>query len=130
MQVEELSMNTTFRAAMSALALAGGLVATQVQAQSQPPANAYPISRCNGENCEIDYGPMGQATLVGGGRVMISPVDGMTQQVIHLDAMFSQTPRPGFVPLSIGMGENSSVIYVPAMMMEQVRRAMASMPRR
>lgn len=109
-------MPITLRAAATALALAGGLVATQVA--------AYPISRCSGENCEIDYGPMGQATLVGGGRVMASMPDGMTVAIVHLDALFSQQPREGFVPLSIGSGENSSVIYVPAMMMEQLRRAM------
>jgi hypothetical protein len=122
-------MNVTLRTAFAATVLAMGLATASASAQ-QVPANAYPISRCSGENCEIDYGPMGRATLVGGGRVMISAVDSMTVQVIHLDAMFSQTPREGFVPLSIGMGENSSVIYVPAMMMEQIRRAMASMPRR
>ncbi len=114
-------MNTILRAALAGLLLAGGSAVAQTN---------YPISRCSGENCEIDYGPMGQATLVGGGRVMVSSVDGMTERVIHLDAMFSQAPRPGFVPLSIGMGENSSVIYVPAMMMEQIRRAMAAQPRR
>jgi hypothetical protein len=111
-------MHATLRAAATALALAGGLAATQ--------AMAYPVSRCSGENCEIDYGPMGQATLVGGGRVMASMPDGMTVQIIHLDAMFAQQPREGYVPLSIGSGENSSIIYVPAMMMEQMRRAVNS----
>jgi hypothetical protein len=39
--------------------------------------------------------------------------------------MFAQQPRAGFVPLSIGTGENSSVIDVSAMMIrEQLRRAM------
>jgi len=117
-------MHVTLRAALAGLVLAGGVVATQAQAQAQVPAQSYPISRCSGENCEIDYGPMGQATLVGGGRVMASMPDGMTVAIVHLDAMFSQQPRPGFVPLSIGSGENSSVIYVPAMMMEQLRRVM------
>ncbi len=111
-------MPITLRAAATALALAGGFAGTQAAAEQ------YPISRCNGENCEIDYGPMGQATLVGGGRVMASMPDGTTITIVHLDAMFSQQPREGFVPLSIGSGENSSVIYVPAMMMEQLRRAM------
>jgi hypothetical protein len=114
-------MNMILRAAMAGMLLAGGSAVAQTN---------YPISRCNGENCEIDYGPMGRGTLVGGGRVMVTMVDGMTQHVVHLDSMFSQSPREGYVPLSIGTGENSSVIYVPAAMMEQIRRAMANMPRR
>ncbi|MGX9964446.1 hypothetical protein ACVFYP_14035 [Roseomonas sp. F4] len=108
------------RIALTGTLLAAGLSASAAVAQS------YPISRCSGENCEIDYGPMGQATLVGGGRVMVSMPDGMSIHIVHLDTIFSQQPRPGYIPMSLGSGEESTVIYVPAAMLEMARRAMAA----
>jgi hypothetical protein len=105
------------------LALTGTLLAASLSA-ADAVAQSYPMSRCSGENCEIDYGPMGQATLVGGGRVMVSTPDGMSVHIVHLDTVFSQQPRPGFIPMSIGSGEETTVIYVPAMMLELARRAM------
>ncbi|WP_439597312.1 hypothetical protein [Falsiroseomonas sp.] len=112
-------MFAQLRIALTGTLLATGLAAADAAAQS------YPISRCSGENCEIDYGPMGQATLVGGGRVMVSMPDGMSVRIVHLDTIFSQQPRPGFIPMSLGSGEESSIIYVPAAMLEMARRAMA-----
>lgn len=107
------------------IALTGTLLAASLSA-ADAVAQSYPISRCVGENCEIDYGPMGQPTLVGGGRVMVSMPDGMSVRIVHLDTIFSQQPRPGFVPMSIGSGEESTLVYVPAMMLEMARRAMAN----
>lgn len=106
-------------------AAAMALGATAVQAQS------YPRITGSGENVMVDYGPMGQGALVGGGRAMISSgSSGMNVDVIHLDAIFSQQPREGFVPLVVGSGENVMTVYVPAMMVDSVRRARAAMPAR
>jgi hypothetical protein len=105
-------------------ALALGFVAHDAQAQS------YPRISGSGENITIDYGPMGQGNLVGGGRVMVSSGPSMNVDVIHLDMVFSQVPREGFVPVSIGSGEGSTTIYVPAAMMAMVARARAAMPAR
>lgn len=112
------------------LAVATTLFAAGLTAGAMAQSPSYPISRCSGENCEVDYGPMGQATLVGGGRVMVSMPNGMTVHIVHLDAMFVQQPLPGYVPMSIGSGEEATVIYVPAAMLQMVRRAMAAMPQR
>ncbi len=105
-------------------ALALGFVAQGAQAQS------YPRITGSGENVMVEYGPMGQGNLVGGGRVMVSSNSGMNIDVMHLDMIFSQQPREGFVPLIIGSGENASTIYVPAAMMAMVARARAAMPAR
>jgi len=115
-------MHNVLRALMTGAVLAGGLVAADAVAQS------YPRSVCNGMDCTIDYGPMGQGNLVGGGRVIATMPDGMSINILHLDAMFAQQPRPGFVPLSIGSGENSEIIWVPAAMQEMLRRARAAAP--
>ncbi len=116
-------MRHLFRPAIAA-ALLATLAAGPVAAQS------YPRVIAQGDSFVVDYGPMGQGNVAGGGRVMVSQsADGMQLTVVHLDAMFSQQPRPGLVPLSIGSGENMMVIYVPAMMLEQMRRALGSMAR-
>jgi hypothetical protein len=115
-------MRTILRTILTAGLLASGFAGADALAQS------YPRSVCNGMDCTIDYGPMGQGNLVGGGRVNISMTDGMTTSIIHLDSMFAQQPREGFVPLSIGSGENSETIWVPAMMRDMIRRARQSMP--
>jgi hypothetical protein len=64
---------------------------------------------------------MGQGNLVGGGRVMVSRQDGMNVSVMHLDAIFSQQPRAGFVPMVVGQGENQMTVYVPQAMADQLR---------
>jgi hypothetical protein len=119
-------MVTSFRPFLlaAALGLAAVLPGTAGAQQSYPR-----IIQHGSMDFEVDYGPMGQGNVVGGGRVMISPstVTGETFTVMHLDMLFSQTPRPGFVPMLVGDAQNQSVIYVPAMMVEMVRRAMAGM---
>ncbi len=107
----------------AAAALALG--ATAVQAQS------YPRVTGTADNVMVDYGPMGQGNLVGGGRVMVSQgQQGMDVDVVHLDAIFSQAPRPGFVPLVVGDRDNVMTVYVPAAMVEMLRRARDAMPAR
>jgi hypothetical protein len=103
-----------------AVMLTAGAVALGASAAQ---AQSYPRVTGTGDNIMIDYGPMGQAALVGGGRVMVTQNSNMNIEVIHLDAMFVQEPRPGFVPLTIGDTASQMVIYVPAMMLEQLRRA-------
>jgi hypothetical protein len=110
------SIHRTFVAAILA---AGALAVGTVPASAQ----SYPRVVGQGENLMIDYGPMGQGTLVGGGRVMVTQPNGMDFEIVHLDSAFTQQPRPGFAPIIVGQGENQSVIYVPQATVDQLRRA-------
>lgn len=117
-------MRFTRLSLIAAAALAFG--ATTVQAQQ-----GWPRITGTGENMMVEYGPMGQGALVGGGRVMVTPgSSGMNVDVMHLDAIFAQQPREGFVPLVVGTGENAMTVYVPAAMLDMMRRARAAMPAR
>lgn len=121
-------MHMFSRAALTGLVLAGGFALTAPDASAQ---GGYPRVVCNsGNDCSVDYGPMGQGNLVGGGRVTVTMPTGMDVTIMHLDTMFSQNPREGFVPVSVGMGENAMTIYVPASMVDQMRRARAAAPAR
>ena len=102
-------------------------VALLAGAQAVAQTTSYPRIIGNGENIEIDYGPM-PANIVGGGRVMVTERGSMGNiDYIHLDAMFAQAPREGFVPLTVGSGESAETVWVPATMVAMVRRARASM---
>jgi hypothetical protein len=118
-------MRSPTRAALAAVLLAAGVAFAAPGASAQ----SYPRVTGTGENMMVDYGPMGQGTLVGGGRVMVSQPSGMDVQVLHFDAMFSQQPREGFVPLTIGSGESQQIVYVPRAMVEMMGRARAATPR-
>ncbi len=81
------------------------------QAQAGP---AYPISITQGENTEYSFGPgTPRGTLVGGGAV-VGRQDGNNSEIRHLDPRFVQDEPDGAVAFSVGSGENSSVIFVPA----------------
>jgi hypothetical protein len=110
---------------VAAVLLAGAALSLPM---SSAMAQGYPRVTGSGENLMVDYGPMGQGSLVGGGRVMVTMPSGMDVNIVHLDAIFSQQPRPGYVPLTVGSGENSQTVYVPAAMVDMVRNARASMP--
>ncbi|MGK7863652.1 hypothetical protein [Falsiroseomonas sp. E2-1-a4] len=101
----------------AALLLAAPIAATDALAQG------YPRVTGTGENMMVEYGPMGQGNLAGGGRVMVTEVSGMDVQVVHLDALFAKTPREGYVAMTIGSGESQETVYVPAAMVEMLRRA-------
>jgi hypothetical protein len=105
---------------MLAAALLGGAALVLAGAAH---AESYPRTYGSGESIMVEYGPMGNAMLVGGGRVMVTQTSGMNVEVVHLDAMFAQEPRPGLVPLTIGQGENTETVWVPATMVDQFRRA-------
>jgi|JI8StandDraft_2_1071088.scaffolds.fasta_scaffold332377_1 hypothetical protein len=120
-------MRHSLRAVLAGAFLAAGaaLYAGGAAAQS------YPRVTCSGgDNCSVDYGPMGQGTVVGGGRIMVTRMDGMNFDFVHLDMMFSQTPREGFVPLQIGSGESQEIVWVPRAMIEMMRNARRGMPSR
>ncbi|NKE46570.1 hypothetical protein HB662_17445 [Roseomonas frigidaquae] len=105
---------------LAAPIITAGALTTSAVAQS------YPRVTGTGENMMVDYGPMGQGTLVGGGRVMVSDPTGMDVRVVHFDAVFAQAPRPGYVPLTIGSGESQQTVYVPEAMVDMMRRARGS----
>ena len=114
---------------LAGAALLGGLPAAQAQSfprSAETPAAAtqgYPRTYGSGENIMVDYGPVGQGMLVGGGRVMVSQTSGMNVDVVHLDAQFVQQPRQGYVPLTIGSGESQETVWVPQSMVDMFRRA-------
>jgi hypothetical protein len=112
-------MSQSFRHLFLAAALAGGAALAAGPAAAQ----TYPRVVGSGENMMVEYGPMGQGALVGGGRVTVSRPTGMDMQVMHLDSVFVQQPREGFVPVVIGMGPNMTTIYVPQAMAERMARA-------
>jgi hypothetical protein len=85
----------------------------------------YPRIIGSGMNFTIDYGPMGQGNVVGGGRVTVTQPNGMDVNVMHLDSVFTQRPRDGFIPMIIGSGESQETVWVPSMMLEMLRRAQA-----
>ncbi|WP_372621265.1 hypothetical protein [Falsiroseomonas sp.] len=120
-------MTKSFRPMVAAALLAGAALSLHVgPAQAQ----SYPRLTGMGEDLTVDYGPMGQGNLVGGGRVMVSRSDAMNLDVVHLDMIFTQRPREGYVPLTIGAGEAQEIIWVPATMVDMMRRARAGMPTR
>lgn len=113
-------MTKAFRSMMVATLLAG---AALPGAFGSAQAQSYPRTYGQGENIMVEYGPMGQGTLVGGGRVMVSQASGMNVEIVHLDAMFVQQPREGFVPLTIGSGESVETVWVPRAMVDMFRNA-------
>lgn len=120
-------MLVSLRAAMTGLALVGGFAMTTPDASAQ---TSYPRVVCTGGmDCSVDYGPMGQGNLSGGGRVMVTEAGGQNVMVMHLDSIFAQQPREGFVPVVIGDAQNQMTIYVPAAMADQMRRAATTTPR-
>jgi hypothetical protein len=99
------------------------LLAGAVSAIGPAAAQSYPRITGSGMDLQIDYGPMGQGNLVGGGRVTVTQPTGMDVNIMHLDAMFAQSPRPGFVPMTIGSGESQETVWVPQTMVDMIRRA-------
>jgi hypothetical protein len=101
-------MFRTFTAFAAAAALFG---ASAAFAADGP---AYPLSVTQGENSVIEFGPGNpRGTLVGGGRVETRTI-GNNTETRHLDPNFVQSGATGLVAVSIGSGENSSVVFVPA----------------
>jgi hypothetical protein len=74
---------------------------------------SYPRIIGSGENVEIDYGPGPRGNIVGGGRVVVSG-SGEDLVIRHLDSQIAQQPQPGLVPMIVGSGGNTSVVWVPA----------------
>ncbi len=111
--------------AAGAIAIGVGLAVVGVPRSIH--AQSYPRVTGSGENLEIDYGPMGQGNLVGGGRVIVTMPSGMDVNIMHLDSLFAPRPREGFIPMTIGSGESQETVWVPAVMLETLRRAQANM---
>lgn len=104
------SVMTKLIKAVFAASLLAGSIGTAV-AHDGP---AYPVSITDGENSAILHGPgHARGTLVGGGRVIASG-SGENTELRHLDSQFAQPAPFGLVPVSVGSGEDSSVIFVPA----------------
>jgi hypothetical protein len=116
-------MRTTLLQGLMAFGLvAGGMAAAAPQAEAQ----SYPRTTGTAEDTAVDYGPLGQRTMVfGGGRVVVTMMDGANVTLMHLDSMFVQSPREGFVPVTVGTSEATETIYVPASMVDAIRRARA-----
>jgi hypothetical protein len=75
--------------------------------------DVYPRTTGTGENIQVEYGPAGQGNLMGGGRVAVSG-SGEELRLRHLDPEYAQAPRQGLVPLTVGSGEGSTTVWVPA----------------
>jgi hypothetical protein len=93
--------------AMIVTALSLGLAAPAVA------QDLYPRSVGTGEDTAVDYGPSGPGNILGGGRVAVTG-SGEDLQLRHLDPEFTQAPRVGQIPVTVGSGEDSTTIWVPA----------------
>ncbi len=104
--------------------------AAMTMAVSAASAQSYPRVTGTGENVMVDYGPM-PGNILGGGRVVATRMGAMGDvDLLHLDGMFSQSAREGFVPLTIGTGEGAETVWVPAAMVAMMRQARQNMQRR
>ncbi len=102
-------MFTHAKLARAALTAAGLALAPAAMAQ-----DGYPRVIGSGENQSVEYGPMGSANILGGGRVTVTGYENTLQQR-HEDAQYAQQPPAGRVPVAVGSGENLSTNWVPAM---------------
>jgi hypothetical protein len=77
---------------------------------------SYPRSVGSGENSEIDYGPGGNTSApLGGGRFEVVGRNSEGQaELRYLDPQYAQPARAGLVPLTVGSGEGSATVWVPA----------------
>jgi hypothetical protein len=98
---------------MSRFHLMATLAALSLGLAAPAMAQSYPRTVGTGENAEIDYGPSGPGNLVGGGRVVVTGT-GEDAQFLHLDPQFAQAPRIGEIPVTVGSGEDSTTVWVPA----------------
>lgn len=73
---------------------------------------SYPRVIGSGKNSELDYGPGERGNIVGGGAAVVAYRDSETVTVTYLDAQFAQQRTDGRVPVTVGSGENTSVVYV------------------
>ncbi len=74
----------------------------------------YPRVIESGENKDIDYGPEGnQGAALGGGRV-VAAGSGENTTLHHLDPEYAQAGRRGLVPFTIGSGESTTTVWLPA----------------
>jgi hypothetical protein len=76
-------------------------------------ADPYARAANTGEAATIDNGPGGQGSLVRGGRVAVAG-NGAETQVRHRDTAGALAPRHGQVPVTVGSGESSTIVWVPA----------------
>jgi len=65
-----------------------------------------------GENQDIDYGPGERGNIVGGGALVVEHRDSDTVAVTYLDAQYAQHRTDGRIPVTVGAGEDTSVVYV------------------
>ncbi|WP_120009869.1 hypothetical protein [Teichococcus vastitatis] len=100
--------NTSWLLAGAAIAA----LATTTPALSQD-GISYPRMTGSGENSEIDYGPGPHGNVVGGGAA-IATGSGENTEIRHLDPSFAQVPDRRVMAVTVGSGENSSIVFVPA----------------
>ena len=100
-------MTPTIPALVFATTLGGAALA------APPDAANYPRTTGTGESVEIDYGPGPRGNIVGGGRVVVTGT-AEDVRIAHLDPGFVQSARIGLMPVTVGSGEGSATVWVPA----------------
>ena len=75
---------------------------------------SYPRVVGTGENASVEYAPSDTGNIVGGGRVTVFEASGNDVQIRYADPRFTQAPRSGLVPVTVGSGENVNTAWVPA----------------
>jgi hypothetical protein len=94
-----------------AATLFGSLGAAGALAQDR---ERYPRIVGSGENASVEYGPGPHGNIVGGGPVVVTG-SGETLEVRHLDPLTTQHGYAGYIPSSRGSGEDTEVVWLPAM---------------
>ncbi len=98
---------------MSRIHITAALAALSLGLAMPAMAQSYPRTVGSGEDAAVDYGPSGPSNIVGGGRVVVTG-SGEDVALRHLDPEFTQAPRIGQIPVTVGSGEDATTVWVPA----------------
>lgn len=93
--------------------IVGAALLAPISAQSAFAEVSYSRMVDSGENVEIDYGPGQHGDIVGGGAFVVTG-SGKSIERRYPDAAQVQAPQPGLVPMTVGSGESSTTVWVPA----------------
>ncbi|NKC31585.1 hypothetical protein [Falsiroseomonas selenitidurans] len=76
--------------------------------------DGFPRVVGSGENASVEYGAAPQQNIVGGGRVTVREDADGSVQLRHADDRYAQPGRQGVQAVTVGSGENTRTVWVPA----------------
>jgi len=103
-----------FRTLTAAAALAAALAVQPLAAAQAEEVSVPDISTLgNGQGATVDFSHGPFRNVVGGGALTATS-NGENDSATYYDPSFAQRPRQGMVPVTVGGGENSEILWVPA----------------